>query len=47
VTAVLIDTSVWRKYFLGRAPAHAVRILDELLDEEGWVLAERARGLEP
>jgi predicted nucleic acid-binding protein len=42
VTAILVDTSVWRKYFSGRAPAHAGRLLDELLDEEGSVLMHPA-----
>ena len=32
---VLVDTSIWRHYFSGRA---AVRRLDDLLDEEGAVL---------
>lgn len=42
MTAVLVDTSVWRKYFSGRAPPDAGRMLDELLDEEGLVLIHSA-----
>jgi len=42
LTAVVVDTSVWRKYFSGRAPARSARILDELLDEEGSVLLHPA-----
>jgi predicted nucleic acid-binding protein len=35
LTPVLVDTSVWRRYFAG---APAVRVLGELLDEDGAVL---------
>jgi hypothetical protein len=35
VTRVLVDTSVWRKYFAGNA---RVRGLGELLDEDGAVI---------
>lgn len=35
MTAVLVDTSVWRRYFSGSATA---RPLAELLDEDGAVL---------
>jgi hypothetical protein len=35
VTPVLVDTSVWRKYFAGTA---SVRRLGQLLDEDGVVL---------
>jgi predicted nucleic acid-binding protein len=35
VTPVLVDTSVWRRYFSGAA---SVRRLGELLDEDGVVL---------
>ena len=36
VTAVIVDTSVWRRYFSGKSDARA---LAELLDEEGSVLS--------
>jgi len=42
VTTILVDTSVWRKYLSGRAPASAGRMLDDLLDEEGLVLVHPA-----
>ncbi len=35
MTPVLVDTSVWRRYFAGTP---AVRVLGELLDEDGAVL---------
>jgi predicted nucleic acid-binding protein len=38
VTAVVVDTSVWRKYFSGLVTADDGRALDELLDEDGAVL---------
>ena len=42
MTTILVDTSVWRKYLSGRAPASAGRMLDDLLDEEGLVLVHPA-----
>ena len=47
MSAVLVDTSVWRKYFAGFA---AVRLLGELLDEphqvlvHPWVIGELVLG---
>jgi len=37
VNPVLVDTSVWRRYFSGLA---SVRKLGELLDEDGAVLIQ-------
>jgi predicted nucleic acid-binding protein len=42
VTQVLIDTSVWRRYFAGRTEARATRTLDTLLEEEGGILTHPA-----
>ena len=39
---VLVDTSVWRKYFSGRAVPHSSQALDELLDEDGAVIMHPA-----
>jgi predicted nucleic acid-binding protein len=39
---VLVDTSVWRKYFSGRIAARDGRTLDALLDEEEAVLVHPA-----
>lgn len=35
---VLIDTSVWRRYFIGATRARDTRVLRDLLDEDGAVL---------
>jgi predicted nucleic acid-binding protein len=40
--SILVDTSVWRKYFSGRASAYSSALLDELLDEDGAVLVHPA-----
>ena len=42
MTTVLVDTSVWRGYFSGRASAQAARRLDDLLDEDGAVFVHPA-----
>jgi predicted nucleic acid-binding protein len=39
---VLVDTSVWRKYFSGRIAARDAQALDALLDEDGAVLMHPA-----
>jgi predicted nucleic acid-binding protein len=39
---VLVDTSVWRKYFSGRIAARDAKALDALLDEDGAVLMHPA-----
>lgn len=42
MSPALVDTSVWRRYFAGRADRRTARALDALLDEEGAVLAHPA-----
>jgi predicted nucleic acid-binding protein len=42
MTSVLVDTSVWRRYFAGSAGAENSRILGELLDFDGGVLRHSA-----
>jgi predicted nucleic acid-binding protein len=42
VSSVLVDTSVWRGYFSGRAAPHAVRAMDAMLDEDGALLVHPA-----
>jgi predicted nucleic acid-binding protein len=42
MTAVLVDTSVWRRYFAGRIAARDGQALDGLLDEDGAVLMHPA-----
>jgi predicted nucleic acid-binding protein len=39
---VLVDTSVWRRYFSGRATPHTVRAMDALLDEDRALLMHPA-----
>lgn len=42
MSAVLVDTSAWRRYFSGRAAPLAVRAMDALLDEDGALLVHPA-----
>jgi predicted nucleic acid-binding protein len=39
---VLVDTSIWRRYFAGRTTARAAAVLGELLDEDDAVLCHAA-----
>jgi predicted nucleic acid-binding protein len=42
VTPVLIDTSVWRRYFAGKATRQQAEQVGALLDEDGVVLVHAA-----
>ena len=42
MTAVLIDTSIWRRYVSGRTTVAESNALGELLDEDGGVLIHPA-----
>lgn len=42
MTAVLVDTSIWRRYVSGRTTVSESNALGELLDEEGVVLIHPA-----
>lgn len=42
MTAVLVDTSVWRKYFSGRIGATGAEVMSELLDQDDGVLSHPA-----
>lgn len=42
MNTVLLDTSVWRKYFSGRMPVHTASVMAELLDQDDVVLCHSA-----
>lgn len=42
MTAVLLDTSVWRKYFTGRMGVRAARVVGDLLDGDAELLVHPA-----
>jgi predicted nucleic acid-binding protein len=42
VSSVLVDSSVWRRYFSGRATLHVIRAMDLLLDEDSALLTHPA-----
>lgn len=42
MSAVLVDTSVWRRYFAGRVGASDAAALGELLDEDDAILCHSA-----
>ncbi len=42
MSSVLVDASIWRRFFAGCADAHTARTLEALLDEDGAVLIHPA-----